>query len=187
MKLIKPPFTMLYPVPVVLVTSADSSGKPNIITIAWTGTVCSDPPMLSISVRPSRYSHQLISESGEFVVNIPSMQLLEKTDYCGVVTGREVDKFQATGLTPVPASKVKAPLIDECPANLECVVKQTLSLGAHDLFIAEIVACHVEETLVDRRGRMDVSLAHPFVYNGNGEYWGVKDSLGPYGLSFRAK
>jgi flavin reductase (DIM6/NTAB) family NADH-FMN oxidoreductase RutF len=131
------PGTMLCPLPVVMVTCVGREGRPNIFTVAWTGIVCTDPPMLSISVRPERYSYELLQETGEFVVNIPSVREVRATDLCGVISGREVDKFERTGLTPAPASVVSAPLIRECPVSLECRVTQTLSLGSHTLFLAE--------------------------------------------------
>lgn len=186
MKVQKNPSAALFPVPVVLVTSADSQGKPNIITIAWAGTVCSDPPMLSISVRPSRHSHKLISDSGEFVVNVPGAELIQATDYCGFVSGRDVDKFAATGLTALPAARVKAPLIAECPLNLECEVRQTLALGAHDMFVAEIVEVHQSKTALNEKGRMDVGRIKPFCYNGAGEYWSVGAQLAAFGFARNA-
>ncbi len=183
MKVQKKPNTALFPVPVVLVTSADQAGKANIVTIAWAGTVCSEPPMLSISVRPSRHSHQLITASGEFVVNVPGADLVKATDYCGMVSGRDVDKFATTGLTAIPASLVKVPLIKECPLNLECVVKQTLKLGVHDMFVAEIVAVHQSQSALNEKGRFDVHKARPFVYNGAGEYWSVTELLACFGFA----
>ncbi|MGE5403418.1 MAG: flavin reductase family protein [Candidatus Saccharibacteria bacterium] len=183
MKIEKKAATVLYPVPTVLVSCVDEQGKPNMITLAWVGTVCSEPPMLSISVRPSRYSHKLISATGDFVVNIPSLDWLKQTDYCGVVSGANVDKFEATGFTAIPASKVKSPLVKECPVNIECVVRQTLQLGAHDLFIGEIVATHFDEEVLDKKGRLDVRKVKPFVYNGAGEYWSVDSDVGFYGFS----
>ncbi|MGE5415838.1 MAG: flavin reductase family protein [Acidobacteriota bacterium] len=183
MKIEKKAATILYPVPTVLVSCVDEAGKPNMITLAWVGTVCSEPPMLSISVRPSRYSHKLITMTGDFVVNIPSIDQLKQTDYCGVVSGADVDKFAATGFTAIPATKVKAPLIKECPVNIECVVRQTLNLGAHDMFIGEIVATHYNEEVLDAKGRLDVNKVKPFVYNGAGEYWGIDSEVGFYGFS----
>ncbi len=177
----KRPSTYLYPVPVVLVTCGID--KPNIITLAWVGTVCSDPPMLGIAVRSERYSHGLIENTGEFVVNIPGEDLLEATDRCGHVSGRDVDKFAAFGLTPEPATEVKTPLIAECPVNMECKVAQKISLGAHDLFLAEVVAVHVDEGVLDDSGRrIDYSKAKPFVLT-FAEYRGLGDVLGDYGFS----
>ncbi len=183
MKIARKPTTLLYPVPVVLVTCADESGKPNIITIAWAGTVNSTPPMVSISIRPSRYSHELISKSREFVINMPSSNHLQEVDLCGLVSGRDRDKFSETGFTPEPAQKVQAPLIRECPVNLECRVLQILPLGSHDLFLAEIVAVNVDEGLLDEKGGFDIAKIGPLAYNGTGQYWGLSNLLGSYGLS----
>jgi flavin reductase (DIM6/NTAB) family NADH-FMN oxidoreductase RutF len=182
-KVRKEPSTYLYPVPVVLVTSG--AEKPNIITLAWVSTVCSEPPMVSIAVRQSRHSHQLIEETGEFVVNIPGEELLEVTDHSGQVSGREVDKFAEFGLTPVPAAEVRPPLIAECPVNMECRVRQKLELGTHDLFLGEVVAVHVNEEDLDEKGRgVDYDKAKPFVLT-KAEYRGLSQPLGRYGLSVR--
>lgn len=172
----------LYPVPVVLVTCTDSSGKSNIITIAWAGVACSDPPTIGIAIRPGRYSHGIIKQGGEFVVNVPSMDILKETDGCGVVSGRDVDKFEKFGLTQVPSAKVKPPLIKECPVNIECRVKNVVSLGAHDLFLGEVVAVHVEGEILDEKGNIDYRRACPFVYN-QGEYWSIGEKAGTYGFS----
>ena len=138
------PGNMLYPLPVVMVSVADKEGKQNIITIAWTGTICSDPPMVSISVRPERYSYHMIKETGEFVINLTTKELAFATDYCGVKSGRDVDKFAAMQLTPVRGEKVKAPLIAESPVNLECKVTEVKHLGTHDMFMAEVVCVHAD-------------------------------------------
>ncbi len=177
----KRPSTYLYPVPVVLVTCGID--KPNIITLAWVGTVCSDPPMVGIAVRPERYSYGLIENTDEFVVNIPGEDLLEATDRCGHVSGRDVDKFAAFGLTREPATEVKTPLIAECPVNMECKVAQKISLGAHSLFLAEVVAVHVDEEVLDESGRrIDYGKAKPFVLTFR-EYRGLRDVLAGYGFS----
>lgn len=182
-KIIRKPSTYLYPVPVVLVTCGIE--KPNIITLAWVGTVCSDPPMVGIAVRPDRHSHHLIEETGEFVVNIPGEELLEATDRCGHASGRETDKFAATGLTPEPASEVRTPLIAECHVNMECKVRQKLELGAHDLFLGEVVAVHVDEEVLDEGGRrIDYGSARPFVLT-FAEYRGLGEPLGTYGCSVK--
>lgn len=180
-KISKRPSTYLYPVPVVLATCGGE--QPNIITLAWVGTVCSDPPMVGIGVRPERYSHTLIKETGEFVINIPGEDLLEATDRCGHVSGRDVDKFAALGLTPEPASEVKTPLITECPVNMECKVVQRIPLGAHDLFLGEIVAVHVDEAVLDeRRRRIDYDKAKPLVLT-FADYRGLGEAIGTYGCS----
>ncbi|NPV89347.1 MAG: flavin reductase family protein [Firmicutes bacterium] len=183
MKIEKPGSTALQPVPVVLVTSVDDQNRPNIITIAWAGTVCSEPPMVGIGIRPSRYSHGLIKKNRQFVINLPTQSLLRVTDYCGVVSGRDVDKFAATGLTPRPASKVAPPLIEECPVNLECEVRQVLELGSHDLFLAEVLAVHIDESALDPRGRIDNERFNPVAYNGQIDYLGVGAPTGSYGFS----
>ena len=139
------PGNMLYPVPAVMVSCQREGGKPNIITVAWAGTICSDPAMLSISVRKNRYSYDIIKETKEFVVNLTTKQLCRATDYCGVRSGRDVDKFQEMHLTPQPSEKVKAPGIAESPVNIECRVTQVLELGTHDMFLAEVVAVRVDD------------------------------------------
>lgn len=164
------PQTLLYPAPVVLVSCGGLAGPKNIVTLAWAGVVNSTPPMVGIGVRPSRYSHELISQTGEFVVNIPRADQLKAVEVCGSTSGRTSDKFAATGLTAVPAQKVKAPLIAECPVNLECRVQQVVKLPSHDLFLAEIVAVHADETVLDAGGRIDPAKARPLAYC-NGQYW----------------
>lgn len=141
------PGNMLYPLPVVMVSLADRDGRPNIITLAWVGTVCTNPPMVSISVRPERYSYPILKETGEFVINLTTKELAFATDYCGVKSGRDVDKFKEMGLTPIPASEVKAPMIKESPVNIECKVRQILPLGSHDMFLADVVAVHADEKI----------------------------------------
>lgn len=176
------PSTMLNPVPAVMVTCADSAGKPNIITIAWAGTVNSDPPMVSISVRKERYSHKLISEKGQFAVNLTTEKLAYATDICGVKSGRDVDKFQLTGLTPKKASVIDVPVIDESPVVLECVVKKVLELGSHDMFIAEVVAVQADESLFDEKGRLILEKTDLICYS-QGKYWSLGKLLGYHGFS----
>ena len=182
MKVSTKPWAALFPCPVVLVTCVDSSGKPNIITLAWAGTVCSDPPTLGLGIRPHRYSYKLIEDSREFVVNIPNKDLLEKVDFCGMVSGKDVDKFSETGLTGVPAEKVKQPLIRECPANMECVSGKKIPLGTHHLFLGEIVSVHLDEDILDDKGEIDFTKVTPFTYN-DGEYWSLHKKIGTYGFS----
>ena len=153
------PATMLNPVPVVMVTCADNMGKGNIITLAWAGTVNSDPPMLSVSVRKERYSYGLIKEKGQFAVNLPTRKLARATDLCGVKSGRDVDKFKLAGLTPEKASVIDVPIIKECPVSIECVVKNVFELGTHDMFLAEIVAVDVDEELLDKKGKLKLHSA----------------------------
>jgi flavin reductase (DIM6/NTAB) family NADH-FMN oxidoreductase RutF len=182
MKLSKSPWTALFPCPVVLVTCVDSDGKPNIITLGWVGTACSDPPMVGLGIRTYRYSYKLIKDAGEFVVNIPTTEILRETDFCGVVSGKDVDKFSETGLTPEPAEKVKPPLIQECPVNMECVLKRKIPLGVHHLFIGEIVCVHVDQDILNENDRIDFAKASPFVYN-QGEYWSLRKKIGTHGFS----
>ncbi len=178
MKVLKPGSTALYPVPAVLVSCGLE--KPNIITLAWAGTVCSDPPSVGIAVRPERFSHHLIDGAGEFVVNVPRADQVHIVDYCGQVSGRDVDKWAACGLTPAPASKIDTLLIAECPVALECRVSHRLTLGTHDLFIGEILAVQVEEAVLTAQGKMDYRQAQPLAYAG-GYYWRIGDLLGRYG------
>lgn len=176
------PHTALFPCPVVLVTCVNSTGEPNIITLAWTGTVCSKPPILALGIRPKRYSYKLIKDSKEFVVNIPTAKILRETDYCGVTSGKDIDKFSKTTLTKEPADKVKPPLIRECPVNMECILKDRIPLGTHDLFLGEIVQVHVNQDILDEKGKIDFIKADPFTYN-QGEYWSIHKKLGNYGFS----
>lgn len=186
MKVKKSPWTALFPCPVALVTCVDSEGNPNIITLAWVGTVCSDPPMLGLGIRPQRYSYELIESSGEFAVNIPTKNILKETDLCGLVSGRDVDKFSETGLTPEPADIIKPPLVRECPVNIECVVKKKVPLGVHHLFLGEIVCVHVDEDVLNDNGKIDFNKAAPFVYN-QGEYWSLNQKIGIPGFSDASK
>lgn len=182
MKIKKTPYTALFPCPVVLVTCVDYKEKPNIITLAWVGTVCSEPPTVALGIRPTRYSYKLINDTKEFVVNIPTSKILRETDYCGVTSGKEQDKFSITRLTQEPADKVKPPLIRECPVNLECILKDNIPLGAHDLLLGEIVQVHVDRQILDENGNIDFTKAEPFVFN-VGEYWSINKKLGTYGFS----
>lgn len=180
------PGNMLYPLPVVMVSVADKEGKQNIITIAWTGTICSDPPMVSISVRPERYSYHMIKETGEFVINLTTKELAFATDYCGVKSGRDVDKFAAMQLTPVRGEKVKAPLIAESPVNLECKVTEVKHLGTHDMFMAEVVCAHADEKYMDEQNRFHLEMADPIVYS-HGTYMTTGKKIGTFGYSVRKK
>ena len=176
--------TTLAPLPAVLVTCQDKAGNSNIITISYIGVVNAEPPMIYISVRPPRFSYNMIKESGEYVVNIPGENLLRVTDYCGIVSGRKVSKFETTGLTPIPAQKVKAPLIKECPVNLECVIKQIVPLGTHDVFISEVVAVNADEEVLDPDEKVDIGKARPFSFCYDSmQYWSLKEGVGLYGFS----
>ncbi len=178
------PTPMLFPTPVVLVTCVDEMGQPNIITLAWTGVVNSEPPMIGISIRPQRYSHACVKRSGEFVVNIPTEEMVRKVDACGVLSGREVNKFDSMQWKPIPSEKVIPPLIDECPVQLECKVKEVVSLGSHDLFLGEVVVLHIMEEVQKEKGRIDISKALPLVYcPGAHEYWTLGRCIGHYGFT----
>lgn len=180
------PGNMLYPLPVVMVSMADRDGKQNIITIAWAGTVCTNPPMLSISVRPERYSYPILKETGEFVVNLTTRELAFATDYCGVKSGRDVDKFKELGLTAKKADIVRAPLIGESPTNIECCVKSIQPLGSHDLFLAEVLAVHADEKYMDRQRKFHLEKADPIVYC-HGAYLSCGEQLGTFGYSVAKK
>ncbi len=173
---------MLYPLPVVMVSMADQSGKYNIITIAWTGTVCTNPPMVSISVRPERYSYPILRESGEFVINLTTRELAFATDYCGVKSGRDVDKFKELKLTALPACEVGAPLIGESPVNIECRVRQVMPLGSHHMFLAEVAAVHADEKYMDEKRKFHLEKAEPIVYS-HGAYLVCGEQLGTFGYS----
>ncbi len=178
------PGNMLYPLPVVLVSAADKEGNTNVLTVAWAGTVCSDPPMVSVSIRPERHSYRMIKETGEFVINLTTEELAYATDYCGVVSGRDVDKFEKMHLTPVNGDAVKAPLIKESPVNIECVVKEIKSLGSHDMFIAQVAAVHVDEKYMDTKNKFHLEDAHPIVYS-HGIYMSLGKKIGTFGYSVR--
>ena len=180
------PGNMVYPVPAVLVTVRDRAGKDNIITVAWTGTICTNPPMVYISVRPERHSYHMIKETGEFVINLTTRELAFATDYCGVKSGREIDKFQELHLTRQAASKVLAPLIGESPVNIECVVTECQELGSHHMFLAEVKAVHISESYLDAKGAFHLDQAEPIV-SSHGEYFGLSQVLGTFGYSIRKK
>ena len=180
------PGNMLYPLPVVMVSVADSAGNNNIITVAWAGTICSNPPMVSISVRPERHSYGMIKETGEFVINLTTKDLTFATDYCGVKSGRDVDKFKEMNLTALPANIVKAPLIAESPVSLECKVTQIIPLGSHDMFLAEVVAVHVDDKYMDETGKFHLEQAEPIVYS-HGAYLETSKLLGTFGYSVKKK
>lgn len=180
------PGNMLYPLPAVMVSMTDKNGKHNIITIGWTATVCTNPPMLSISVRPERYSYDILKETGEFVVNLTTEELAFATDYCGVKSGRDVDKFKETGLTPVMGTQVKAAMIAQSPVNIECKVKEILPLGSHDMFLAEVVAVHADEKYMDENQKFHLEAARPIVYS-HGTYFGCGEQLGTFGFSVKKK
>lgn len=175
---------MLYPLPAVMVSCKRENERPNIITVAWTGTVCTNPAMVYISVRPGRYSYDIIKESGEFVINLTTKQLIKAVDYCGVKSGRDIDKFHEMKLTAISANYVKAPLILESPVNIECRVKQIIQLGSHDMFLAEVLGVHVSPEYMNDKGKFELSKAEPIVYS-HGEYYGLSELMGTFGYSVR--
>lgn len=175
------PAVALYPVPVALITVGDYA-KSNIITLAWVGTVCSQPPMVGISIRPGRHSVEMLKANGEFVVNMPGERLLWAADRCGMLSGRDINKWDESTLTPIPAEKVKPPLIAQCQVNMECVVRQVIPLGTHDLYLGEIVALHADDTIVDANMRIVPERTTPIAYH-MAEYWSLGKKLGTHGFS----
>lgn len=178
------PGNMLYPLPAVMVSVTDGEGKDNIITVAWAGTVCTNPPMVSISVRPSRYSYEMIKKTGEFVINLTTEELAFATDYCGVRSGRDVDKFKEMKLTKEAAEYVKAPMIKEAPVSIECRVKEIRELGSHHMFIADVLAVHAEEAYMDENNKFQLNKANLMVYS-HGEYLATGKTLGTFGYSVK--
>jgi len=174
---------MLYPLPVVMVSCGDGE-KDNIITVAWAGTICTNPPMLSISVRPERYSYGIIEMTKEFVINLTTEGLAKATDYCGVRSGRDIDKFKEMKLTKVYGDYVKAPMILESPVNIECRLKDIVKLGSHDMFIADVVGVHVNKELLNDKGKLELNKSKPIVYS-HGEYYSLGSLLGTFGYSVR--
>ena len=177
--------TLLAPVPAALV-SCGTLEKPNALTIAWTGITCSDPPMTYISVRPERYSYDIIKESGEFVINLTSGAMARATDFCGVRSGREMDKLAATDLTVEPAKEIAAPVIAQSPLALECRVKQIIPLGSHDMFLADVVAVHADEKYMDEKHKFHLEQAEPIIYS-HGSYFGCGELLGTFGYSVKKR
>ena len=179
------PGTVIYPLPAVLVSCGTTPETWNLLTVAWTGTVCSDPPMCSISVRRERHSYGVIREAGDFVINLTTRRLARATDWCGVRSGRDYDKFREMGLTPLPAAEVAVPIVGESPVNIECRVTQVIPLGSHDLFLAEVVHVQVDEALIDpATGKFHFEQADPIVYS-HGEYYALGEALGHFGWSVR--
>ena len=178
------PGNMLYPLPAVMVSVADKEGNPNIITVAWAGTVCTNPPMVSISVRPERYSYHMIDETGEFVINLVNKRLVRATDYCGVRSGRDVDKFKETRLTPQASRYVKAPGVEESPVNIECKVVEVKELGSHDMFIAQVLGVTIDNQYMDDRGKFNLNASGLVSYS-HGEYFELGKKLGSFGYSVK--
>ena len=181
------PGTLIYPLPAVLVSCGATPEEYNLLTVAWTGTVCTDPPMCYVSVRPERHSYGIIRRTGEFVINLTTRGLARAADWCGVRSGRDYDKFREMGLTPGKALKVAAPIVEESPVSIECRVRQVLELGTHDMFLAEVVAVQVDADYIDpATGRFCLERACPIVYS-HGEYFALGEALGHFGWSVRKK
>ncbi|MCD7762755.1 MAG: flavin reductase family protein [Lachnospiraceae bacterium] len=200
------PGNMLYPLPAVMVSCARpciasaaersrdpknalhcaAEERPNIITVAWAGTVCTNPAMVSISIRPERYSYSIIRETGEFVINLTTKKLARAADYCGVRSGRDVDKFKEAHLTAIPAVHVGAPLIAESPVNIECRVREVLELGSHHMFVAEVLGVDVDDRYLDDKGKLRLNDAELMVYS-HGTYYELGKALGSFGYSVRKK
>lgn len=181
------PGTLIYPLPAVLVTCADSAGNSNMLTIGWTGTICSDPAMCYISVRPERFSHHMIKETMEFTINLTTEAMARATDWAGVRSGRDYDKWKETGLTPIPGVKVQCPSIAESPLNIECRVKEIIPLGSHDMFMAEVVNIRAEEALIDpTTGAFNLGKAQLINYT-HGHYYRQGNEIGHFGWSVKKK
>ena len=175
---------MLYPVPAVMVSCQRNGEKPNIITVAWAGTICSDPAMVSISIRPERYSYDIIKDSGEFVINLVNTELTGACDWCGVRSGRDYDKFKELKLSEYKSEFMAVPAIDESPVNIYCKVKKIEKLGSHDMFIAEVVGVTVDDKYMDEKGRFDLKAANLMAYS-HGEYFALGKKLGRFGYSVK--
>lgn len=180
------PGNMLYPLPAVLVSCGSSNGEINVLTVAWTGTICSDPPMLYISVRKSRYSYHILKETGEFYVNLTTEKLARATDLCGVKSGRDIDKWEKAGITPAMGILKTAPYVEESPVSIACHVREIRELGSHDMFISDVVGVYADEAYMDASGRFDLSRAQPIVYS-HGQYYGLGQQIGSFGFSVRRK
>lgn len=177
---------MLYPLPAVLITSRNQDGRDNVCTVAWAGTVCSDPAMVSISLRKSRLSYDYVKATGVYVINLTTEALAWATDYCGVRSGKKEDKFETAHLTKEEAKHISCSMIAESPVNIECMVREVRDLGSHTMFIAEVVAVHIDEQYLDENGRFSLGLARPLVYS-HGEYYGTGSYLGKFGYSVEKK
>lgn len=181
------PGTLIYPLPAVLVSCGATEEEQNLITVAWTGTVCTDPAMCYISVRKERHSHAILKRTGEFVINLTTQALARATDWCGVHSGRDYDKFHEMGLTALPAKHVQAPLVAESPVNIECRVRQIIELGSHDMFLAEVVGVEVDPQYLDpETGKFRLDRADLLAYS-HGEYFTLGEKLGNFGWSVRKR
>ncbi|WP_297097094.1 flavin reductase family protein [uncultured Draconibacterium sp.] len=180
------PGTIVYPLPAVMVSCGENPEEYNIITIAWTGTINSDPPMCYISVRPGRHSYDIIKRTGEYVINLTTEKLAKATDWCGCRSGRKYNKWEEMNLTPAPAKMVKAPIIEESPVNIECRVKDIVELGSHHMFISEVVSVSVDDTYMNEEQAFSFSKANPLVYS-HGHYFGMGKRIGKFGWSVEKK
>ena len=181
------PGTLIYPLPAVLVSCGSTPEEYNLLTIAWTGTVCTNPPMCYISVRKERHSYDIIRRTGEFVINLTTEEIARATDWCGVKSGREVNKWEAMGLTPMANDHVAAPLVGESPLSICCKVRQVVELGSHDMFIADVVGIEADERFIEpESGKFSLDKARPIVYS-HGEYFRLGEMIGHFGWSVRKK
>ena len=181
------PGTLIYPLPAVLVSCGSTPEEYNLMTIAWTGTVCTNPPMCYISVRKERHSYDIIRRTGEFVINLTTEQMARATDWCGVRSGRDVNKWEAMGLTPQTNSHVSAPLVGESPLSICCRVRQIIELGSHDMFLADVVGIEADERYIDpETGKFSLERAKPIVYS-HGEYYSLGELIGHFGWSVKKK
>ena len=180
------PGNMLYPLPAVMVSCGDKQGNKNVLTAAWTGTICSDPAMVYVSIRKSRYSHHMIMDTKEYVINLTTEALAKATDYVGVRSGKDEDKFKKMNLTPVMGTLKYAPMIDESPVCIECIVEKVLELGSHDMFIAKVKNVYADEKYMDETGKFDLAKAKPLVYS-HGQYYGTGKKIGRFGFSVQKK
>lgn len=178
------PGTMVYPLPALLVSCGNAPENYNLLTVAWVGTICTNPAMCYISVRPERHSYELIKQNMEFVINLTTEEMAHATDWCGVRSGRDYRKFDETGLTPTPATCVKAPIVEESPLSIECRVKEIVHLGSHDMFIAEVLNVQADERYLDCEGKWHLEQSNPLVYL-HGGYYGLGDFIGRFGFSVK--
>ena len=180
------PGNMIYPLPAVLVTCRDKAGNDNVFTVAWTGTVCTNPPMAYISVRPSRYSYHMIQETGEFAINLTTEEMAFATDFCGVKSGRDVDKFEFCKLHKENADNINVPLLVESPVNIECKVREAHEYGSHTMFVADVVAVHADEKYMNESGKFMLETSNPLEYC-HVTYFGLKNPMGTFGYSIKKK
>ena len=183
-KIIFKPGNMLYPLPAVMVSCGDIAQEANILTVAWTGTICTNPPMVYISVRPERYSYAMIRETGEFVINLTTKKLARATDFCGVRSGRDLDKWNECHLTKIPADTVRCPMIAESPVNIECQVTEINELGSHHMFLAKVTAVHVDDAYIDEKGTFHLNDTGLLAYS-HGTYHELAKAMGNFGYSVR--